>query len=87
MFGKKKTFSEKLQATISKKEKKINKKMKKFWRSGPRSKMRKIKMLLKGPKYFEIFVNVLFALVVFFLFWKKSQDPTFLEHFGESKIS
>ena len=29
MFGKKKSFSEKLQATISKKEKKINKKMKK----------------------------------------------------------
>ena len=55
-------------------------------RSGSRAKIRKIKMLFKGPKYFEIFVNIAFALVVFFLFWKKTKDPTFLEHFGETKL-
>ena len=86
MFGKKKTFSERLQSKVKKGEKKINKKLKKFMRSGTRSKIRKIKMLFKGPKYFEIFVNIAFALVVFFLFWKKTKDPTFLEHFGETKL-
>ena len=87
MFGKKKSFREKLQATITKKEKKFNKKMKKFWRSGTKSKIRKIKRLLKAPKYFEIFINIAFGLVVIVLFWKKAKDPTFLEHFGETKIS
>ncbi len=86
MFGKKKNFSERLQARVKKGEKKINKKLKKFMRSGSRAKIRKIKMLFKGPKYFEIFVNIAFALVVFFLFWKKTKDPTFLEHFGETKL-
>lgn len=86
MFGKKKTFSQRLQTTVRRSEKRINKKLKKFMRSSSRSKIRKIKMLLKAPKYFEIFVNVAFALVVFFLFWKKAKDPTFLEHFGETKL-
>lgn len=86
MFGKKKTFGQKLQATVKKREKKINKLVKKFLRSSRRSQRRVIKVLTKGPAWFELFVHVLFAAVVCFLFWKKAKDPTFLENFGETKL-
>ncbi len=86
MFGKKKTFGQKIQEASKKRQKKTNKLIKKFMKSSRRSQKRVIKILTKGPAYFEIFVNVIFALVVFFLFWKKSKDPTFLENFGETKL-
>lgn len=86
MFGKKKTFGQKLQATVKKREKKINKIVKKFLRSSRRSQKRVIKILTKGPAWFELFVHAIFAAVVCFLFWKKAKDPTFLENFGETKL-
>lgn len=86
MFGKKKTFGQKLQAASKKHTKKSNKLVKKFLRSSRRSQKRMLKILTKGPAYFEIMINVVFAFVVFFLFWKKSKDPTFLENFGETKL-
>lgn len=87
MFGKKKTFGQKLQDAIRKREKKINKMAKKFLKSSTRSKKRIFKILTKGPKWFEMFVYAIFAVVVCYLFWRKSKDPTFLENFGETKIS
>ncbi len=87
MFGKKKTFSQKLQAATKKREKKINKMVKKFLKSSRRSQKRVIKILTKGPAWFELFVHAIFAVVVCYLFWRKAKDPTFLENFGETKIS
>lgn len=87
MFGKKKTFGQKLQTAVKKREKKINKLTKKFLKSSCRSQRRVIKILTKGPAWFELFVHALFAAVVCYLFWRKAKDPTFLENFGETKIS
>jgi menaquinone-dependent protoporphyrinogen IX oxidase len=86
MFGKKKTFSQKLQAATKKREKKINKLVKKFLKSSRRSQKRVIKILTKGPAWFELFVHAIFAIVVCYLFWRKAKDPTFLENFGETKL-
>ncbi len=87
MFGKKKTFGQKLQSVGKKRQKSRKKLMKKFLRSSRRSQKRIIKILTKGPAYFELIINVLFVVTVFFLFWKKSKDPGFLENFGDTKIS
>ena len=87
MFGKKKTFGQKLQAITKKREKKLNKKIKKLMRSGKKSQKKIYKILTKGPAWFELFVNILFVGVVCFLFWRKAKDPTFLENFGDTKIS
>lgn len=86
MFGKKKTFGQKITAAGKKRDKKRNKLMKKFLKSSRRSQKRVLKLITKGPAYFEIFINIIFAAVVFFLFWKKSKDPTFLSDFGETKL-
>lgn len=87
MFGKKKTFGEKL-FEIGKKRSKKNKKLsRKFLRMSRRSQKRIFKLLTKGPAYFEIFVNIAFGAVVLFLFWKKTKNPDFLSNFGETKIS
>ena len=86
MCGKKKTFSQKLQAATKKREKKINKLVKKFLKSSRRSQKRVIKILTKGPAWFELFVHAIFAIAVCYLFWRKAKDPTFLENFGETKL-
>ena len=87
MFGKKKTLGQRIQSAVKKREKKINKVFKKFMKSSWRSKKRLFKVISKGPAWFEMFVYVLFAVVVCYLFWRKAKDPTFLENFGETKIS
>ncbi len=87
MFWKKKTFGQRLHDAIKKREKRINKLTKKFLKSSRKSQKRIIKILTKGPAWFELFVHAIFAIVVCYLFWRKSKDPTFLENFGETKIS
>lgn len=86
MFGKKKTFGQKLQGVSKKREKKLNKMVKKFLRSSRRSQKRVLKVLTKGPAWFELFIHAIFAAVVCYLFWRKAKDPTFLEDFGETKL-
>lgn len=86
MFGKKKTFGQKLQKAGKKREKMHAKLIKKFLRSSRRSQKRVLKILTKGPAYFEILINLLFAGIVVFLFWKKSKNPDFLSDFGETKL-
>lgn len=87
MFGKKKTFGQRVQAAIKKREKRIAKLTKKFLKSSRKSQKRIIKVITKGPAWFELFVHGVFAVVVCYLFWRKSKDPTFLENFGETTIS
>ena len=41
------------------------------------------KRITSGPKKIEFILTVLFIIVVFFLFWKKSKNPEFLSNISK----
>lgn len=83
---KKKTVRQRLEADLIKIQKKSAKKIKKIFKNADKKERKLRKLLKNGFRYMEIGVNILFIVVVFFLFWKKSRNPDFLNDFGFTKL-
>lgn len=83
---KKKTFWQRCEADLKKIQKRNRKKLRKFFANASKREKRFRRLLKNGARYMELTVDFLFIVVVFFLFWKKSRNPDFLNDFGATKL-